>query len=74
MGLLTHNDVLSKLKNQTLRIEGLQSTFAGWTFAVNPAVEQVREDVENRLYRYFMSCPKHIIQENFLRGPDIDAK
>ncbi|MCJ1293100.1 hypothetical protein MMC34_004653 [Xylographa carneopallida] len=58
MGFTSRVDVLSKLRNQTLRITGLRSVFNGWPFATNPAVEQVRDDVESWLDSLHSQHPK----------------
>ena len=54
MGLTSRFEVLTKLRNQTVKINGLHSIFAEWPFAVNPGVQQVRCDVDERLSRYML--------------------
>lgn len=51
MSAITRFDVLHQLQNQTLNIRGLYPAFAGWSFKVNPYVEEARQDVNQMLTR-----------------------
>ena len=52
MSLMKRAKVLAELRNQTIKIDGLASNFKAWPFAVNPAVDRVRYDVDEWLNRY----------------------
>jgi hypothetical protein len=51
-GTTSRTDVFNALRNQTIKIEGLGSASAAWSFETNPAVEQLRNNVNERLGGY----------------------
>ncbi len=52
MSLMKRAKVLAQLRNQTIRIDGLASNFIAWPFAINPALDRVRYEVNEWLDRY----------------------
>lgn len=52
MALISRQNVLQKLQNQTLHIKGLHSSFNDWPFQVNSYVDRVRYDVNYMVTRY----------------------
>lgn len=63
MASLSRVYVLNKLRNQTLKIEGLHASFGKWPFKVNPHVDQARLEVRSMLKRCYLhnlfSITKH---------------
>ena len=54
MALTSAEEVLQKLRCQTIRIPKIRSAFAEWPFATSPYLEQTRQDVDLWLDRYVL--------------------
>ena len=55
--VISRQQLLHSLRGQSVVIPDLRTLFDHWPQGVNPEVERLREDVENRLEMYIPNSP-----------------
>ena len=57
---LPRSKVLRQMRNQTIKIDGLASQFTAWPFAVNPALQEARREINELFSTYAPIRPTFI--------------